>query len=633
MVPPRNNPAPKKGTKEGNPWVPRVNGGSVRAWPSTRPTYDPNRSGGRTGSKRKNIPSSSSGALEELLLFKEDSTRPISGKDEPIRNDAMLSNRVRKAMVVIRAVKMTNKSDITKENVSPMVFDNLYTSFDLSSQVPQLKIHIDTHTVTLHVHNFFQAKVDSAAPVVEDPIFKCLNLGSDNPYNWSIHGVQSVFANDFNTPGLTADHALRLYVFGGGVLNEKAGGKVNEKVGGSFSVLNFIVKGRISPPRLHQDRVTNERNSEARALEFQKTLNEGRIYMQQGLWSIFNDHVSKTLGQRFEVWYTDPTKFLPREPWMAEDLTKKNEIQRYAAHEARNNFGSMAEWEIVLSAAVIHEVKTIAKLNKRYYDWGRDCEAFVKYVYVGDDNYYVQLCFDIPSHEDMPFPPNDIDKRTRFLVRPGLPTTAEVPDSEMKINEEKTGDLEKPEELGDEVKGEGAAEKVKVETDVKDIGYSNDDEYSWGNDALNPANISRQVICENFERYQRNALATDMMEDTKLTSNTSVVKCDYTHRSAYKPAHIMNADVKNEAVSENVSRRAFVTQNFIEMVYKARVLETENNRHFVIAFIMPKDKRNLSKKALLKWKQLLRAIAPRLLFQLAITLHRFTTWVSDLMLS
>ncbi|KAF7860714.1 hypothetical protein EAF04_008232 [Stromatinia cepivora] len=594
VAPPKNNPAPKKGTKEGAPWVPRPGGGPARAGPSTTANFDPygqgsaapkrkssaNTAGSPPSNRRqKGGASRLTAALEELALFKEDSTRPICSKDKPVT----VKNRANKSVIILRPVNNTWSDGDTEKN---KMIDNVMVNFDLSCQTPQLRIGMDGYTLELHAHNFLLNEVDPTT-VVQDRIFKNCDFNGKR-FDQSLDGIKNGFANELNIPDLTDNHAMGLLAFGGA--DSKPIGNRTDKHAGSFYAINFTVKGRVSPPRVTPNYPAGKVQDETKALKFQRLFKKGninftlvrrygnfsyevdaywkhrlRVFAQQGLWPIYNGYI----GPKFKAWYKNPTKFLPHEPWMAEGPAKKDEIQRYAAYEARSNFGSMAEWEIVLSAAVVHEVETMAKLNKRYYDWGRDREAFVK-------------------HD---LPPINIDKRTRFLVRPGLPTTAKAPSSEIKINEEETGDGEKPEELGDEVKGEGPAEKVKVETDVKVINDSDDDEYSWENDALNPANISCQVICESFERYQRNALATDMMEDAKSTSYASIVKDDYTHRPMDKPAYIMNADVKHEAVSENVARKTFVTQNVIEMVYTARVLETENNHHFVIAFTMPKDKR------------------------------------------
>ncbi|TGO46891.1 hypothetical protein BOTNAR_0558g00020 [Botryotinia narcissicola] len=339
MVPPKNNQAPKKGSKG---------------------------------------TSSSSRVSEDLILFKEDSTRPV--------------------MVVIHSIEST---DSIEESTTPILFDKLSANFDLSSQVPKLIIHMDEYAISFHVHNFTLANADSTVQTPDDCIFKHLTFGGNNPANWSIAGIQSAFVDVLDTPGLTFDQAVELYKFGRGVLNEKSDDNVNEKARAGFFALNFIIKGRISPPRLCDGCVPNN-DSEVRDLKFQRTLKKGNFLFtlvrnfgnfsddldaywkhrvaacsQQGLWPIFNGHVTEIPCRRFKDWYTNPTKFLPHEPWMAEAPAERSEngIQRYVAHNARNNFGSMTGWEIVFSAAVIHDVAASIKLNEQYYNWDRTYEA------------------------------------------------------------------------------------------------------------------------------------------------------------------------------------------------------------------------------------------------------------------
>lgn len=351
-------------------------------------------------------------------------------------------------MVIIHPIEST---DSIEESTTPILFDKLSTSFDLSSQVPKLIIHMDEYVVIFHVHSFVLANADSTVQTPDDCIFKHLDFGANNPASWSIAGIQSEFADVLDTPGLTFDQAVELYKFGRGVLNEESDDNVHEMAKAGLFALNFTIKGRISPPRLRENCVPNN-DSEVRALKFQRNLIKGSfvftlvrkfgnftgdlsaywkhrvaVCSQQGLWPIFNGHVTETLGRRFKDWYTNPTKFLPHEYWMAEAFAERSEnrIQRYATHNARNNFGSMAEWEIVYSAAVIHDVTASIKLTEQYYNWDRTYEAIVRYA----KNDYVQLEFDIPSRGELSFP--SISGGTRFLVRYGRCITAKDSNAEL----------------------------------------------------------------------------------------------------------------------------------------------------------------------------------------------------------
>ncbi|KAF5867570.1 putative upf1 regulator of nonsense protein [Botrytis fragariae] len=106
------------------------------AGPNVGPAKNSNVSKGTKGS------SFLSRVLEELILFKEDSTRPVSGKDKSSGPCIRQQNRPKKAMVAIRPIKST---DSMEESTTPILFDKLSTNFDLSSQVPKLIIHMDEY--------------------------------------------------------------------------------------------------------------------------------------------------------------------------------------------------------------------------------------------------------------------------------------------------------------------------------------------------------------------------------------------------------------------------------------------------------------------------------------------------------
>ncbi|KAF7950740.1 uncharacterized protein EAE97_002292 [Botrytis byssoidea] len=532
MVPPKNNQAPKKGNEEES-WRIRT---PASAGPNVGSAKKPNV---RKGSKGT---SSSSRVSEDLILFKEDSTRPVSGRDRPSGPYFSQRNRSKKVIVVIHPIEST---DSIEESTTPILFDKLSANFDLSSQVPKLIIHMDEYAISFHVHNFTLASADSTVQTPDDCLFKHLTFGGKNPANWSIADIQSAFADVLDTPGLTFDQAVELYKFGRGVLNEKSDDNVNEKAGAGFFALNFILKGRISPRRL-RDGCTPNNDSEVRALKLQITLKKSNfvftlvrnfgnfsddldaywkhrvaVCSQQGLWLIFNGHVTETLGRRFKDWYTNPTKFLPHEPWMAEIPAERSEngIQRYVTHNARNNFGSMTEWEIVFSTAVIHDVAASIKLNEQYYHWDRTYEAIVRYV----KNDYVQLGFDIPSDGELPFP--SITGGTRFLVRYGRCVTAE----------DSIADLEN--------------HKDKIEAD--ETSKVEDDEASSGT--------------------------------TDITNSQEIIETNVPEQN--KGEQVIYGSSEGKVAVQDV-----VIDGINSIEWTAQVLVAEKNKQFVISFIMPHGK-------------------------------------------
>ncbi|KAF7884703.1 uncharacterized protein EAF02_005039 [Botrytis sinoallii] len=317
------------------------------------------------------------------------------------------------------------------------VLGHLNSTFELASQVPALRLEVDGCLIP--------------------------SAGSSGGEIFSVNGIIFTFTNELDIPGLTVKQAEELFTFGGGDLQAKGEDPASQK--GCVLALKFTLKGRVSPPRM----ITNSRNSNnTRALELQRMLNKGpfnftlvrrfgnyhdeldaywthrvRVCAQEGIWAIYNNILSTRLGQRFEAWIKNPAKALPHEPWMAVGTPAENEIQRYESHEARNNFESMAEWEIVLSAAVIHDIAASVKLNEQYYNWDRTYEAIVRYV----KNDYVQLEFNIPSRGELSFP--SIGGGTRFLVRYGRCITAEDSNAELENDgdEIENGEISEEEEI------------------------------------------------------------------------------------------------------------------------------------------------------------------------------------------
>ncbi|CCD47655.1 predicted protein [Botrytis cinerea T4] len=270
---------------------------------------------------------------------------------------------------------------------------------------------------------------------------RSLKLEVDGYAALNVDAILSMFANNLDTPELAVKQAEELLTFAG---DPQAKGDDAAKQKGGFRALNFTVKVRISPPKINPDaRSFND----PRALEFQRMLRKGQFNFTlirrfgnflEEIVAYWTHRVAETLGHRFNDWYTSPTKCLPHEPWMAEASAEKDEIQRYVTHDARNNFGSMEEREIVLSAAVIHDIVASVKFNEQYYNWDRTYEAIVRYV----KRDHVQLEFDIRG--GLTF--LSISRGTRFLVRCGRFTIAEEPNAELESDEDKIENGIVPEE-------------------------------------------------------------------------------------------------------------------------------------------------------------------------------------------
>ncbi|KAM0308939.1 hypothetical protein ACHAO8_009496 [Botrytis cinerea] len=360
--------------------------------------------------KKKSDAARMNKAFLELSLCKDDVIRPVNGRDKPSGSGIRAKNRSKGAMVVLKPVK--DSFDGTDEI---KMLDYLASSLELASQ-----------NVVVHP--------------IEDRIFKLCNLG-ERYAALNVDAILSMFANNLDTPELAVKQAEELLTFEG---DPQAKGDDAAKQKGGFRALNFTVKVRISPPKINPDaRSFND----TRALEFQRMLRKGQFNFTltrrfgnflEEIVAYWTHRVAETLGRRFNDWYTSPTKCLPHEPWMAEASAEKDEIQRYVTHDARNNFGSMEEREIVLSAAVIHDIVASVKFNEQYYNWDRTYEAIVRYV----KRDHVQLEFDIRG--GLTFP--SISRGTRFLVGCGRFTIAEEPNAELENDEDKIENGIVPEE-------------------------------------------------------------------------------------------------------------------------------------------------------------------------------------------
>ncbi|KAM0180961.1 hypothetical protein ACHAPC_007496 [Botrytis cinerea] len=422
MVPLKNNQAPKKGSAPsgssvGSKHDPKVPGSSKRKVDGSH---------NQASKKKKSDAARMNKAFLELSLCKDDVTRPVNGRDRPSGSEIRAKNRSKGAMVVLKPVK--DSFDGTDEI---KMLDYLASSLELESQ-----------NVVVHP--------------IEDRIFKLCNLG-ERYAALNVDAILSMFANNLDTPELTVKQAEELLTFAG---DPQAKGDDAAKQKGGFFALNFTVKVRISPPKINPDARSFD---DTRALEFQRMLKKGQfkftlirrfgnfleeivaywthrvaVCAQEGLWAIYNDHLKETLGRRFNDWYTSPTKCLPHEPWMAEASAEKDKIQRYVTHDARNNFGSMEGREIVLSAAVIHDIAASVKFNEQYYNLDRTYEAIVRYV----KRDHAQLEFDIRG--GLTF--LSISRGTRFLVRCGRFTIAEEPNAELESDEDKIENGIVPEE-------------------------------------------------------------------------------------------------------------------------------------------------------------------------------------------
>ncbi|TEY48992.1 hypothetical protein BOTCAL_0288g00220 [Botryotinia calthae] len=219
MVPPKNNQAPKKSSKEGKPWAPRPNGDYAPSGPSVGPKHDPKVP---ASSKKKGDDTSFAGTGEIKIL------------------------------------------------------DHLASSFELASQVPGLKLEVDGYVIVLNVHNFLLKNVEAVFPPIEDCIFKECILGGGEA-TLSVDGILSAFANELDTSGLTVKQAENLLKFAGGDPQAKGDDAVNQK--GGFCALNFTLKGRISPPRIN---LAPKSCKDTRALEIQRMLKKGQFNFTLG---------------------------------------------------------------------------------------------------------------------------------------------------------------------------------------------------------------------------------------------------------------------------------------------------------------------------------------------------------------
>jgi hypothetical protein len=94
-----------------------------------------------------------------------------------------------------------------------------------------------------------------------------------------------------------------------------------------------------------------------------------RVISDKGLMPFFTDLVDATLGERFKEYIADPDKKVEHMPWMQLPSDANSPARkRYAAHMAKNCFSHLAEWETVLSVAMVHETAFENECIEKYFN-------------------------------------------------------------------------------------------------------------------------------------------------------------------------------------------------------------------------------------------------------------------------
>jgi hypothetical protein len=128
------------------------------------------------------------------------------------------------------------------------------------------------------------------------------------------------------------------------------------------------------------------------------------VAASDGVWSWYNKQIGKDVGHLFEAWKQNPLKQLKHQPWMEvrDPTTNYKSIGKFASHQMKKSFGSMREFEIVYSVAVIMEAQNERTINSKYFDTGGPYPATLLQSY---ENGYIELSVEITKSEEcvMPF--------------------------------------------------------------------------------------------------------------------------------------------------------------------------------------------------------------------------------------
>ncbi|KAL2073972.1 hypothetical protein VTL71DRAFT_7750 [Oculimacula yallundae] len=352
-------------------------------------------------------------------LFWADFLNAPQGQDVP--------NRVLDVCNALVEVKLAVCYQSAQEEgkVSPppltRIFHGFDVQFDASSNTPGFLLVKDGYVLPIHSENFAQPSGSfDAYSVLRERSYDMTPTTSDESLSQNSRAdamnLVEVFQTDHSIPGMKSEDAKDLLSFGRDVANGKRRGIHCF----SFRSTGSAYFGKI-PDNVSQDaeELLNLVNKGVQITVIRQLLHQHgwshaywtsrvAVAIQKGVWSYYKDVLGQHGGRLFEDWVKNPDKVLKRQIWMeTPQIRGSKKLPTYASQVAKYSFGSMREFEVVQSAAIIYENMHDRKSMERLFD----SDVLHKAKVLANINGYITLDIKATRQNDIVIPPIFIDTK------------------------------------------------------------------------------------------------------------------------------------------------------------------------------------------------------------------------------
>ena len=286
----------------------------------------------------------------------------------------------------------------------PQVWEGWRVRMDLDSQAPGIFLSKGDIEIRIAVPNIRAKDFGELG----DNVF---NESSIDGSSLNVRNAQKIFAEALQTPSLSDEEAKKLMDFGASPVPGEVG----------INCLQFILQGKmhVRVTKANLKKVDREKrhaniqdiikamNSNAVCTLVRKELDaywkhRVRICVDKKICPFFGEEVGEevdnAVGYAFKKFLDGPNRKLSHQSWMLKprDPTSVAELKTYASHAARRKFDEGRHWEIILSAALIHEIEYENICLSKYFMFGIDHEAKV----IPRSGQYVQLEVNVLRHSE-----------------------------------------------------------------------------------------------------------------------------------------------------------------------------------------------------------------------------------------
>ncbi|CZR63032.1 uncharacterized protein PAC_12929 [Phialocephala subalpina] len=135
--------------------------------------------------------------------------------------------------------------------------------------------------------------------------------------------------------------------------------------------------------------------------------------IEKGVWHYYEEEIGKAIGSLFSAWQQEPTTHIKHQIWMRmTDLKNdKEKIDKYASHVLKKSFGSMREFEIVQTVALLYENMYEEALNNKFFHDNVQHDATI----ISKNGKHLTASIKVTQRPDYTMPPVSVD--TRFTLK------------------------------------------------------------------------------------------------------------------------------------------------------------------------------------------------------------------------